>query len=373
MYKKLSIFIFCILLSTPLALYLLGQRGEMLENRPARTIAPISWQTLKSGEWFAGINNYLIDKTPLRQYGIRGNAALNRYVFHESESPHVSQGHGNWLFYNVGINHPCVAPEEISRRLHRFAKAAEHLHEAYGTRVVWAIPPNKEAIYPEHLSKQSTLRAACATANRMAIRKTLNDATLAPYILGLWDEIEAHKPDGQLFLHTDSHWNHRGSALGIRAILDWLWPNLYQGGMQPTDAITIEGDLNAMLGITNAPEKETLWQTTRRGVTGGKVEEAICMRNDAARRFSYRHTSTDAPLVKEKTVIIRDSFFDTPRKRTEPHLAPAFFAQLDIGHIDHLPHEDWAQIVQCADTVIIETVERNVLQNLKEVTAVLER
>lgn len=356
MSKKLSIALFCCIIGLPLVLFVFGMRGESVDNRAPRQIPPISWEGVRSGKWFAGINDYLVDHTPLREKAIAANAWVEWNVFKESSNPQVSQGRDGWLFLNNSLDHACMPKAEIARRFRVLAAQAKAYQEKHGTRIVWVIAPNKEAIYPEMLTPLQTARARCATANRAAMREVLTDPALQPHIFGLWDVLEKAKSE-QIFRRTDSHWNFKGATLGMGVMLERIWPGVYRDNdFHAAETVDYQGDLGKMLGFADMREKEMLWKTTRNGVTGGLSEEPVCMKAATARRRSYRHSSTDAPLAPEKVVILRDSFFDAPL-----HLVPPFFAQVDIGHVDHTPAQDWPAIAACADTLVIESVERSVL------------
>lgn len=354
--KKLSIILFCCIIGLPLLLFVLGMRGEAVDNRAPRRIPLISWEGVRSGKWFAAVNDYLIDHTPLREKAIAANAWIEWNVFRESSNPQVSQGRDGWLFLNNSLDHGCVPKAEIARRFQMLAAQAKAYKEKHGTRIVWVIAPNKEAIYPEMLTPVQTERARCATANRAAMREVLRDPALEPHIFGLWDALEEEKSE-RIFRRTDSHWNFKGAVIGMRVMLERIWPGIYRDGdFHPAETVDYQGDLGKMLGFADMRESETLWKPTRSGVTGGLSEQPVCMKTATARRRSFRHASTDAPLIPEKVVFLRDSFFDAPL-----HLVPPFFAQVDIGHVDHTPAQDWLAIATCADTLVIETVERSVL------------
>jgi hypothetical protein len=366
MSQKSAIVLFCVLLGLPLLLFALGIRGASIDNRTPRDIAPLSVSGIRSGKWFASVNDYLIDHTPLRGHAVAANAWIDWHVFGESGNPSVSRGQDGWLFLNNSLDHACVTTQEINRRFTHLMETATHYQTQHKTRIVWVIAPNKESIYPEMLTPLQTARSRCATANRKAMRTLLGQPKFAGTIIGLWDALEPHKT-GQLYRKADSHWNFGGASLAMTEMLERIWPNIYhEGDLNPAEEIDYQGDLGKMLGLANLREKETLWKATREGV---KLEDKqpVCMKDATARRRSFRHSSTAAPLVPEKVVILRDSFFDAPL-----HFMPPFFAQVDIGHIDHTPKEDWPQIAACADTLVIESVERSILGRAEEFYRIMQ-
>lgn len=355
MQQKLAIAAFSFIIGLPLVLFVLGMRGDNIDNRAAKPLAAPSMQTLRNASWFAQFNAWLIDHTPLRPQAVRSAAWLDWHLFGNSGNKQVSVGKDEWLFLNNSLDHPCVAPDEIKRRFLRLAEVAKAYAEQHHTRIVWVIAPNKESIYPERLSALQTVRASCATANRTAMREALADPALSPYITGLWNALEARKSES-IFRRTDSHWNFRGAAYAMEAMMAALWPQVStQGAFHPMETIAYKGDLGKMLGFADMREDEVIWRGKREGIRGGETKDSLCITQGTPRLRSYRHQGS-APLVQGKTVILRDSFFDAPL-----HLMPPLFAQVDIGHIDHTPPADWPAIAACADTLVIESVERNVL------------
>lgn len=357
MSKKFSIALFCCILGLPLVLFAFGMRGESVDNRAPRQIPPVSWDGVRSGAWFAGINDYLIDHTPLREKVIRAAAALHWQVFGSIESPQVSLGRDGWLFYNNSLDQRCVDKDEIARRMRRIAQIAREQEHKHGKRIVWVIAPDKEAIYPEYLTPLLENRSACAAQNREALREILHSPELSRYIVGLWDALEAAKAEGILYRRNDSHWNHAGAVLGLEAAFAHIWPGiLKRDDFEVTDTIDFAGDLGGMTGLPNRTDRETRLAPRRDGVEIVDGVKPVCIKPNTRRLRTFRNRSHTTPLVPEKVVILRDSFFDTPL-----HLAPPYFAQVDIAHIDHTPKTEWASIAACADTLVFFTVERSAL------------
>jgi hypothetical protein len=357
MQKKLAIALFCLCIGLPLVLMGFGLRGERIDNRPARATAPLSWQGIKSGAWFTSVNDAFIDRIPLRDKAVRLNATIDWHLLGETGNAQVAVGRNGWLFFAESIDQPCIAPSEIRRRFDRLAEVAQAQKEADGTRILWLIVPDKAAIYPEHLTPLQQVRSACARSNRAAMRELLRDSRYAPTIFGLWEALEAAKSRGQLYHATDTHWNAQGAMVALDAFLNHWWPEVYrQSEMQQTSVHRFVGDLATMAGITGIEEQREIWQRRRNGLEGGKVPAMTCI-PAGHDRHSYHYRSSVAPLVQGKTAILRDSFFGV----ILPYLPP-FFASMDISHIARTPSEQWPAIARCADTLIIETAERYMLE-----------
>ena len=357
MIRLSSIIIFCCVIGMPLTLYILGQRGEVMENRAPRVVAPVTWEGIENASWFASVNNYLIDHTPLREYAIRAHAWINWHLFPDENDVSVSRGREGWLFYNGGLDVKCEDKASIARRFYRLAEIAKEQRAKHGVDIRWIIAPNKEAVYPEYLTPLQMERATCAMANRNAMRDVLRDPALQPYILGLWDVLEQGKVEQQVYFRTDSHWNHVGVVMAMGSVFGWIWSYVdITADIKPGKETQWQGDLGKMLGLDTIRETETAWETSRPSVTGGRSNMAVCAEADNASRRSFRYHSKDMPIAKGKTVILRDSFFTLPMQLVAP-----FFSQVDISHLDHTPSANWPLIAACADTLVIESVERHML------------
>ncbi|MCH2547722.1 MAG: hypothetical protein MK052_08955 [Alphaproteobacteria bacterium] len=364
MNKKIAILLFCCFIGLPLLLFVAGQRGVIIEKRKPHSIAPASWNTIKSGAWFASINDYLIDHTPLRHHAIRANAFIDWEVFHEGGNSNVSRGLKDWLFYNRGLDHPCVDSTEIQRRLLRLVEITEQQLTHNNTRIIWAIAPNKEAIYPEMLTPIQSRRANCATQNRKAMREILRDPVFTPHMVELWSPLERQKPLVQrVFYQSDSHWNDIGALKGMEALFSHIWPEkLRLSNFAAGKTNYINGDLAKMLGMDMLQEPAQKITRVISPPKGGKIEdETLCIESETPRLRSYKHTATSDALIPEKVVILRDSFFDTPIE-----FIPPYFAQVDIGHIDHTPVKEWPKIAACADTLVVISVERSFLNRAEQ-------
>lgn len=85
--------------------------------------------------------------------------------------------------------------------------------EAAGATWLTAVVPDKEILYSEHLP------ASIVPLSRRPIHDYLEiGAAAGAEVLYLHEALEEAKDDGDLYLRTDTHWNHRGAYIAYLAI-----------------------------------------------------------------------------------------------------------------------------------------------------------
>jgi GT2 family glycosyltransferase len=85
--------------------------------------------------------------------------------------------------------------------------------ESHGSIWITAVVPDKEAVYAEFLPPE------VAPVPRRPVHDFLEiaEAEGAPAIY-LLDDLQAAKAQGDLYMRTDTHWNHRGAFVAYRAV-----------------------------------------------------------------------------------------------------------------------------------------------------------
>jgi hypothetical protein len=136
----------------------------------------------------------------------------------------VLQGRDGWLFLRNDSNdvlgqhtgRVSLRPEERQQWESLFLGRKALINDI-GATWLFAIVPDKESVYPEHLP------ADIAPAERRPVHEVLEIAaetgTPALYLL---DAMEAGKPGAAVYPKTDTHWTYRGAYLGYRAICENL-------------------------------------------------------------------------------------------------------------------------------------------------------
>jgi alginate O-acetyltransferase complex protein AlgJ len=82
-----------------------------------------------------------------------------------------------------------------------------------GTTWLTAVVPDKEVLYSEHLPSGIVRRSRRPVHDFLEVAKRAG----APAIY-LLDDLLAAKPEGDLYLRSDTHWNHRGAFVAYQAV-----------------------------------------------------------------------------------------------------------------------------------------------------------
>jgi hypothetical protein len=173
-----------------------------------------------------------------------------------------------------------------------------------------------------------------------------------------WTQLEAgqQKDPGRIFQRGDSHWTSEGGLIWSRALISHLVkegeapaslrgaPIATEGPDQPAD-----NDLYRLMGITRS-ETVPVWDVHRPDVT----IRAHTVPTPSGRGMAvFQSTSSTAPLIRGRTLIINDSFIS----RAEGLLAP-YFSSLSVMHwSDFMTAVDNGKLPHF-DRIIIETVQR---------------
>lgn len=130
--------------------------------------------------------------------------------------------------------------------------------ESYGCIWITAVVPDKEALYAEFLPPDVTPVPRRPVHDFLEIAGA--EGAAAIYLL---DDLQAAKAQGDLYMRTDTHWNHRGAFVAYRAVcreitarglnLELLDPDSISWIEQP-----VQGDLGSKLYPEVAEGKDVL-------------------------------------------------------------------------------------------------------------------
>lgn len=305
--------------------------NEVLASRPELTKKDGGFNT----EVLNDTQDYIADRFFLRQECASAWSAINAKLLRTSVEEGVVLGSDGWLYYGetmddyMGIG---LSDGQLTAAARNLALMQEYV-QGRGARFVFTVAPNKNSLYPEHMP-------GCVPAGSGGNRERLvallgaagvNYADLfAPFL----------ERDETLYYRGDSHWTSRGAALAADVLLrstgrESGW---FNAEFLPTDGHI--GDLYEMLyptgSLAEAAEAPVFTHTSDANPNGGN---ALNIRT---------HSGGEGALL-----CFRDSF----GRALYPYLADSFGEALfcrqesyDLTRMDEL----------CADTVIIELVERNI-------------
>jgi GT2 family glycosyltransferase len=186
-------------------------------RRPGRETLAI-WIVSEAGESEA-LGTFAVSasfgSSPDAEYGPGWSCSL--------ESPdrgRVVIGRDGWLFLQEDRNDALgqhtgrvrFSPED-KESLAALLRERRAVAESYGCIWITAVVPDKEAVYAEFLPPEVT------PVPRRPVHDFLEiaEAEGAPAIY-LLDDLRAAKAQGDLYMKTDTHWNHRGTFVAYQAI-----------------------------------------------------------------------------------------------------------------------------------------------------------
>jgi alginate O-acetyltransferase complex protein AlgJ len=349
--------------ATPVALRALGVTAEAFENRRFAESPKLS----QGWDAFEQTTRFLVDRMPLRAQAVRANTRIWTDVFgttprYGSQSTlagdaalpfagtteqdqaarpaaadtaaQVLAGRDDWLFLTGEQDRSCEPFLPFAQALGRWRALIASIR-GKGARVLLVVPPDKGSVYPEHLPQFAG--KACALRGKRTLWRMLRRQDGRSRVVGLRDVLLRRKRTfgDDLYARKDSHWSTLGSLALVRAVLRRVGGSptartmpvvkVRAGEVVDPGRAEYVGDLTRLLG---APETDT-----------------------QARREIRREPT--APRVPGRTVLVGDSYSDAP----VPQLTP-YFDDLRVLSWVNTPAREVARAVARADTVLLETVER---------------
>ncbi len=333
-----------------------GQRARAFEERPLAPPPRSAIGDLFDPGLYAGWTNYLVDRNPLREISVIAYSRLARMVTGDAATGQIVAGEDGFLFLRETISAPCLERLLVERQVDQLAMFFKAL-DAAGKPYVFAIAPDKAAVYSDKLSPASSRLARCAVANRAIYRETLAAADIE--FVDLWALMEQLRIDGQeqAYSPEDTHWTEYGAAAFVSAVAEKLTPQLIHDGPMLAGDSERKPDLGRMAGLyfsRRFPEVKL----KRDGVQN---RDSVTIEHDAPGR-PYVHnvsTSTAAPLSRRRLLVIHDSFMYVAWDQLAQFYADAFYL-----HWDSATPERLAALIAEADMVLVESVERETDERL---------
>ncbi len=330
------------------------------ENREIAAVPTITLGVLYNGSVFPQVDAALIDRYGPKSaaVGLVGQSILALGL---SPSRQVVRGTDGTLFYAGDFWIPCQPAQDLvaidfAGQLDAFAADLANK----GTTLLYAVVPNKSSVGSERLGLLQQPLTACSAPNRDYIAAMAGDT-----MLSAWPEFETAYDDGaQLFLPADTHWNTPGAVLFSTMLLEKLVAidaapaDLVVDPLVAGEPYEHKGDLSRYVGVNGSDEVTPLLPL--------RDTTTVASSSTTADGIPLLHwTSTGAaPVVAGRTLIVRDSLFDT----NAALLAPYFADLTAVAGQDVRTAGDLAALGHF-DLVIIQQFERSVPQNLVQLRA----
>ena len=303
------------------SIYMFTQPASVItaqENRlPAEL--PVLKSNIRSWrEAPAQFEKYFTDRLVYRTDLVRARNLLLVKAFTVSPSNGVLVGKKDWLYYMLDGDDATMrnARPFSSEELAEWTSALEQRRqwlEHRGIKYCFVLAPSKCTIYPEFLPDAYTrINEKSRCDQLVAYLKEHSKLD----VLDLRQFLISQKPQGQLYLRTDTHWNKLGAMLATTAIIDHLRPQLpslhpslgtkeYSVTPRPVE----HGDLVRLMGIDGyMPEVAPL--LSRAGGEGWKLShhppQPTQDPKDAYKPLATQCVPDNSKLPR--AVIIGDSF-----------------------------------------------------------------
>lgn len=333
----------------PLALRAAGMTAREFENRPMATFPKLSqgWDALDQGKRF------LVDRLPLREQAVHADAWISTDVFDTdpaagragakgpvglpAKPPAAAipappgdkpvAGKAGWLFLEGEFIRACAPFVAWPKAMLRWERLASVIRRS-GRRVVLVFPPDKSTIHPEYLPARFVQRA-CLAPGHAAAWAAIAGAT-DPAVLGLRRAMLAAKRPDTLgpYYRKDTHWNTMGGTIAVRELLEHLG-----GRVRMRDDEIVKG---------------------REDYGGDLANLSGAPKTDKAPRWTIRR-QRGAPQVPGRTLFLHDSYGTAMQDALVRYLRdPALLEWYGSSPATLIA------AIRRADTVVLETVEREV-------------
>ena len=335
---------------------LFGASSDTVERRLPVELPDLGGDSLLEVQTFAGINEFVSDRTPLR-----GNATswVNQFwlQFGASGDLAVVEGPGEYFFLAEDFTQPCSRNYELDDMVDQFVDFRESAENG-GKEFLFLVASDKGAILDDQLTGRAAIAAECSREARPEFREALDSTgtsfDLAPAL------IAAEQADpGRWYYEHDSHWTFEGGGIVAEQIVNHFDDGLFDpeniGTLQR--ALPINGDVYRRLGISrNLEVPDPVLASIRPDTTTDRVETQI---GGTRTIRSYRNTGSDQ-FIEGRTIAVHDSMMNF----AERQLA-SYFEEIVFIHWDDLELANFIFEVAESDRVIMMNVERDVHNTIR--------
>lgn len=221
-------------------------------------------------------------------------------LFGTSSEDQVIVGTDGWLYFAKTMDDYWGRNVLDDRDIARLARTVELMREyaqGQGAAFAFAVVPNKNTVYPEHMPYY-TLKTPDPT-NRERLAAVIG---ARPYVTDLAAALRA--PGETLYHKRDSHWNALGALAGYNAVMDTLGLPHEDYADTPRSVRRIwDGDLDAMLdpGLGRKDDQvvlDTAWRYRYTSAFRSEEDITITTENDGGtgRLLMFRDSFGNAAL-----------------------------------------------------------------------------
>lgn len=259
------------------------------------------------------------------------------------------QGRDGWLFLAIEgaledyLGSNIMTEEEMAEYL-ALMKRVQDLCTAQGKEIYFLIPPEKAQIYPEKMPSYTILDDYRRVERLVDYIRENSDIKISYPI----EELLAAKDRFQLYYKADTHWNESGAFFGVQALYSLMGlPTTELQDYHIVEDQFAGGDLIAMGNLS--PEDYT--PDINYNVEYKMDVPVTVLDNTAAEQEIYKTSSLAE--IDRNFLVIGDSY----RLFMSKYFIRDFTGYSHI-HRDALLKEECKTLIQNADIIVIESVER---------------
>ena len=213
-----------------------------------RELAPAPTLTHEDGTFNVNLlsdaGTYFNDHFAFRNELVAANAHV-RALVGASATDQVVVGSDGWLYYGGTLNdylgRSALSDRSLASVAHNL-KLVQGYVESKGAAFAFAIAPNKNTLYDEHMPPYYVRSTDASNAERL--KPLLQQADI--HYVDLFDLIGSQ--DEVLYLRRDTHWDNRGALMAANALLQAVGKNAAPvDSSSPVICDDFVGDLQDML------------------------------------------------------------------------------------------------------------------------------
>lgn len=336
----------------PNAVRLVGVEPTAIENRALRPFpdASAGWDFLPEFDAWA------VDQLPLRDKAVEADRTVVEKLYGElpnrsGQERLVVSGSEGWLFLANDMKLRCK-PSHSLEQAWEYVDRVAAMVESVGGRFVLLIPPDKSSLENDRLPSTYP-RRGCSVDADQAFWQRVSEQPPTGYV-DLREPLRQVKAEqGQAYFRTDTHWLPRGAAEFTRTLVAAIDPKVPTTDLVSVGAVTQKTDLSALAGQPGSETSEG-FQARRAGVNTVRTDK-VASPLDVRFRTTPTAGATRTPLVRQKTLLIGDSF-----AQSAFGMFPQYFSELNFVHCRHLDETAayTAQQIATSPVVVMEMVQR---------------
>lgn len=231
---------------------------QFLASTAFQRSMPQSIENVVDGEWTRSIEDTFENAVAIRDPSIHMFNALSYLMFGEARSGALVGANG-WLFSREEFDWGAASETNLQAALATIARGVATLH-ARGIKVTLVFVPAKSDIYQDKLGRYVLPPLPALLYSKVLDLSASANADAVPDLAG---DFRMARSEGEVFLHTDTHWSVFGAGRAAASIcaesVDFL-ANKLEFRPSPQPSVAHRGDLlnflelgslNAILPMTS--------------------------------------------------------------------------------------------------------------------------